>query len=538
MKTILAAGKSVLPVPTITASTGGSIAGDGDTFYFWLKGKNRVGYNQPSTVKSLVVANSGRVTISSTNFNQDEWADFREFIVTCSTTNDFTTSRVIYKHEVYADDQVTLNSNSSVVIDENFVLLGPTVIATPASLPIANIPNGYRIRITSLASIFEYVAGDTTDADEISVLTSGSGRWFLVENNSLTENTFSAEIELIEVTADEYLNVDLATSVGNPAPVKYWIINDSGVALTKGELNLNEYFSSPTIYSNFNIKIIGYLNLSTYALDVTGIDNVGSVISYPDTKISLSKNLPNDSAFVVEVQPDITLSSNIPAGSAISIYPTLSLYQTIDTVEFWDEPVDDLAALAALNSIQYKNGQTRIVKSNNRQYRFDSTSTTTANGDSVIIPSTNPASGRWIASSVIIPDQSITEAKLSSEVVALLEDGIEVTTVTISSPTTYTVDLDTVVKDYFVFNCPTSGSATPTVFNVTKTMANNTGVAIVLELRQLTSPITFDNTILFPGGNTPVLSGANKTDLIVIKLIKDSSGTLKKRGFVAQRDIG
>lgn len=538
MQTRLASGRASFSTPIISTTTGGSLDGNNTTFYFWIKARNRVGYNQTSAVKSLTIANDSTVTISATNFNQSIWEDFRHFIVCCSTSNDFSTSRVIYKFEAFDSiTQIGVNTPTNVVLNDTYILLGPTEVPTPSSLPILNVPNGYRIRVLSLNTVFEFVRDDTTIADNISVLDGEEGTWKAVSSNSLTETSISAFKELSEVTEEEYLYVPLENF--DSVAIKYYIYNNTGESLDFGELNLNEFFSTNELYCNFDVRILGYLNLTTYVLDTVNIDYINTTVSYPLVRPSLSKSLPNGSALVLTVAPDINISSTLTIGSSISIYPTLNSFEYLDSAEYWDDPVDTLNDLADLTSVQYKNNQIRFVISTNRQYRFDNTSTEDDNGDSVIAPNSNPISGRWLSSSITIPNNSITTNKLSNSVLELLDDSLNIDTITIPTPTNYLINLNVVEKDYFIINCPASNvSNTSTIFNVDKTLENNDGTAIVLELRQSTGVIEFHSSILFPGGETPVLSGNNKTDLVVIKIIKDGAGNIKKRGFIAQRDIG
>jgi hypothetical protein len=76
------------------------------------------------------------------------------------------------------------------------------------------------------------------------------------------------------------------------------------------------------------------------------------------------------------------------------------------------------------------------------------------------------------------------------------------------------------------------------IFNVSGTLANNDIKSCIIELRQNTAAVEFHSTITFPGGNAPVLSGAGKTDMLVLTLVKDSTGAVRKRGTISRSDIG
>lgn len=61
--------------------------------------------------------------------------------------------------------------------------------------------------------------------------------------------------------------------------------------------------------------------------------------------------------------------------------------------------IADITALKALNSSQRTDGYARLVKSIPAWYTFNATSTATGNDDTIVTPSDNPSSGRWIKSS-------------------------------------------------------------------------------------------------------------------------------------------
>ena len=119
MKTTYASSRT-LPVPTITASTGGSVTAN--TYYFWLVRRNRAGYTSPSPVKSLAVGANGSVTIDASNFNTLSYEDIHETLISVSTTNSYTSSRIIYRFNHFAADYITPITPSNVVITANATL--------------------------------------------------------------------------------------------------------------------------------------------------------------------------------------------------------------------------------------------------------------------------------------------------------------------------------------------------------------------------------------------------------------------------------
>jgi hypothetical protein len=536
MKTTYASSRT-LPVPTITASTGGSVTAN--TYYFWLVRRNRAGYTSPSPVKSLAVGANGSVTIDASNFNTLSYEDIHETLISVSTTNSYTSSRIIYRFNHFAADYITPITPANVVITANATLNSPTSYSNPADISaLTGLLTGFRVLLNGSGFVYEFVSGSVAPVDNVTVLAHNSGRWFKTREASLYETTSLAEIDVISADQETLLVAPLENINSIPVPIKYWIVNDTGGTLTGLRLNLSEYTSDPAIKLVFGVKIIGYINLTSFVLDTTGIDNLGVVQEYPTLDIALNKGIPNGSAVVIEVTPSSQLLDGISAASFISIYPKLVNYSLLQDLLFWDAPVDNIAALKSLNSVQYKSGQVRLVESVNRPYKYDAASVLADNGDTVLIPNTNPTTGRWVVFDPALPDGSVGLAKLSNEVITALGDQIRTSTVTISSPTNYTIDLDA-DYDYLILKCPpTDISNTITNINFTATLANNQTKALIVELVQNTGAIAFDNTILFPSGTTPVLSGNGKSDIILFSVRKDSVGVVKKRGKIATTDAG
>ena len=536
MKTTYASSRT-LPVPTITASTGGSITAN--TYFFWLWRRNRAGFTSPSPVKSLVVGASGSVTIASSNFNTLDYENIHETLISVSTTNSYTSSRIIYRFNHFAADYITTITPANVVITANATLNSPISYNNPSDISaLTGLLTGFRVQLSGNGFVYEFLQGSTEPVDNVTVLAHSSGRWLKTREASLYETTSLAEIDVISADQETLLIAPLENINSIPVPIKYWIVNDTGGTLTGLRLNLSEYTSDPAIRLIFGVKIIGYINLTSFVLDTTGIDNLGVVQEYPTLDIALNKGIPNGSAVVIEVTPSSQLLDGVSAQSFISIYPKLVNYSLLQDLLFWDAPVDNIAALKSLNSVQYKSGQVRLVESVNRPYKYDAASVLADNGDTVLIPNANPTTGRWVIFDPALPDGSVGLAKLSSEVITALGDQIKTDTRTINSPTNYTYSLDE-DYDYIVLNCPnTDFSNTVTNINISATLANNQTKAVIIELVQKTGVVAFDSSILFPSGATPVLSGNGKSDIILFSARRDSLGIVKKRGKIATTDAG
>lgn len=535
-QTIYASSRT-LTAPTITTTSGGSIAAG--TYYFWLVRRNRGGYTAPSPATTLVVSASGSVTITSANFTTLSYEDIHETLISVSATNSYATSRVIYRFSHFAADYITPITPANVVITANATINGATTYNNPADIgALSGLLTGYRVLLNGNGFVYEFISGSVLAVDNITVLTHSSGRWVKTRESSLNETTALAGVDIIGADQNTLLVAPLENINSIPVPIKYWLINDTGSTLTGLRLNLSEYSSDSAVRLLFGVKIIGYINLTSFVLDTTAIDNLGVVQEYPTLDIALNKGIPNGSAVVIEVTPASQLLDGVAAQTFISIYPKLVNYALLQDLLFWDAPADDIAALKSLNSVQYKSNQVRLVVSVNKPYRYDAASTAADDGDTVLRPNSNPATGRWVIFTPAIPVGSITLDRLAQNVIDALGDQIKTSTATINSPTDFSINLDD-ANDWLILNTPnTDVSNTITNINFTFTLANNQTKAMFVELAQKTGVVAFDASVLFPRGLTPILSGDGKSDLVLLSARKDSAGVVKKRGTIVAQDIG
>ena len=525
MKTLYAGGRPVLPSPTVT-TIAGSIQGAATTYYFWLKGKNRVGYNNPSNSANIVVNDNQGIRIAASTFGLLPFESWQKLTVYSSTTNDFLSSRALATFNVVAEDQITYNTAANIDIVDDGILNLPLSITDPSLLP-DNPPNGFRVFITGKAAAYEYRLGSAATANDINILDSTSGKWHIVD--SVFDLDTSHNLELSQVTTFDAAPLD---DISNTiVPLRYYILNDTGSPV-QGNIQLNTYISN-NIPVQFNFAVIGYLSFTNYTLDTVSID-YQSITPFEEN-LALSKPLPINSAVVLDVYPFVE-APVLPTGTFVTVYPKISSYDAVVAPTYFDKPVDDLAELAAILVENIIDGQVRYVKSKRSFYIYDATSTTVVNGNDIIAPSSNPTQGRWLSSSTAIASDSIGISQLKQEVIDALEDDTKVTTINLLNSLPYTIDLDTGF-DYFIINCPTDSGIT-VALDVNATLANNSTLSCAVELRQNTAAIGFDGSITFPGGVAPALSGNGKTDMIVLSIVKDDQGNVRKRGLLSRNDIG
>lgn len=533
MLTTFAFGRNPLPAPIISVSTGGNIPGGGNTYYFWIKGRNRAGFSTESLSTTIVIPNSGQLTFSSLNFQQFDYEDWRSFHLLISSTNDVATSKIFYKRENYNSDEQLLPISN--VIFNNTDILSPNTIASFSNFP-NDIPNGYRVFITSVSSVYEMNTTSTLIPNGVTVITGVVGNWELVESNNLYEPTSDLDLVLEVIDSENVIKSDLNT-VAETKEVKYYIINNDQVSIA-GEINLNQQFSNPSVNVTFDVKVIGYLDLTTFVLDTSNIDNVGIFQEYPSNNITLNKSIPSNSACVLTIVPKLNFISNtLIANTSISLYPKIVNYTLITTPELIGEPVATLSALGQLASQVVRNGQIRHVESKNRYYYYKSTDTTAPDGNFVIAATFG---GRWLSVQVELLDGSVTLAKLDPSITSLFNLTTSTVDIAVANPTTYNLNFNDVDEEYIRLTTSLDdGFLTPFVFNFTHSSFPGTNISIekIVELVYRTSPVSFDNSISFPGNTIPTPSGNGSRDLFLLQITQDNVGNSYKRMIVIAQDV-
>jgi hypothetical protein len=478
------------------------------------------------------------IVISASNFAIYAYEGWQEMAIMMNTTDDFASSRVVANVKLYEPDQITLSSQSDITLSQQYVLTGSYSVADIAALPTVTLTAGFRIRILSLNNVYECVPEGTDIVDNLTVIAGTGCQWHIV-GDSLTELDTNYDKEIYQVVSTDLKTIDLPSTSAIEVPVTYYILNDSGNPLSTGELDLNVFKSDLGLQLTYNVKILGYLNLATNLLDTTGITYVNTVISYPGTKFSIPKELPIGSALVFQVLPVFEANQVVLPGTYLTMYPRINNYVVVDSLQQWAEGVDTLSSLKAIPVSLIIDQQSVHVKSVNRIYTYNSASTLTDDGEGTLAPNSNPAAGRWLSNSTVILDESITEDKLAPGVLALLEDVIQTNSVILSTSQTYTINFDTLAEDYLILTTPIDdGNDTIIDFTANTASIINKTIAIALELRQRTGNVVFHSSILFPGGVSPSLSGNGINDLLLLYLVIDGAGNVKKRAALQQKNIG
>ncbi len=348
MTTQFAAGRSNLLAPAIYVTTGGGIQGGGSVYYFWLQARNRLAYNQPSEPFSVAVPNNSTLSAVIPGISYLDSEDWHEFLLYTSTTNDFTTARLIGVYKALQADQVirtTLGSDTPLPTDPKqltFTLDAQinfsSTVANPAALPTTPI-NGARRFITSLSRTYRYDATSTETANGDTVLTATTGRWLYSPSNNLIENPqnlatdpngCNQNINLADESPDLiYAVYDVTGNTGTP--IKFYLKSASNTLVPKGtRISLSVRVDNIDRTNDFSglldVVVIGKVSTTNYALSTTNMPSAGSVVSYDHfaRNILLEDDLQTDEYLLISVTPRFSatdLDTTITPSVGLSLYP-------------------------------------------------------------------------------------------------------------------------------------------------------------------------------------------------------------------------
>ena len=348
MTTQFAAGRDSLLAPAVYITTGGAVQGGGSLYYFWLQGRNRLAYNQPSLPFSVAIPNGSVVSVVIPGLSYLDSEDWHEFLVYTSTTNNFATSRLVGVYKALQPDQVTrttLGSDTPLSTDpkqliftlDNQINFSSTV-ANPAALPSVPI-NGARRFVTSLSRLYRYDVDSTATADGDTVLTATTGRWLYSPSTNLIENPTNLQTDINGCNqninlADESLDLiyavyDVSGNIGTP--IKFYLKSASNTLVRKGtRISLSVRVDNVDRTDDFSglldVTVEGKVSTTNYSLSTTNMPSAGSVVPYDHfaRNILLEDDLQPNTYLLLTVTPRFAatdLDTNITPSVGLSIYP-------------------------------------------------------------------------------------------------------------------------------------------------------------------------------------------------------------------------
>ena len=348
MTTQFAAGRSQLPSLAAYITGSGNVMGGGATYYFFLQGRARCGYNQASESFSLVVTDNSTVGCVIPGISYLASEDWHEFLVYANTADDFDTAWLVGTYKALQANQTTrttLGSNTplssdpkQLVLTENYHLNFSSTVAAPANLPVVPL-QGMRRFVTSLSRTYRYDADSTLTANGDTVLTATTGRWLFSESNNLVENPTNLytdsngcnqNINVVSGNPDLLLaTYDVSGNTGTP--IRYYLRSASNTTIPKGTIikvsaRIDDLDVTADLSGFLDITVFGKVQFSDYALVTTNFLSAGSSVPYDHftENIILEDDILADEALLLSIAPSFAateIDTNITPSVGLSLYP-------------------------------------------------------------------------------------------------------------------------------------------------------------------------------------------------------------------------
>jgi hypothetical protein len=313
MKVQYASGRTQITALNVSTTSGNLTVPQ--TYYFWIQGRNDIGFNLPSIVSSVsVTAGQGiSITIPADCYRSGE--NWQQFVISAGTENDHSTSTVICVIDaVIASTQepITLPKTITITEDSHLDLSREGVSTFPSG---ANLTEGMIRLYNANGNIYRYHPNSSDTVDGVEVIGASTGRWlkYLDEfNNSITDTTNTvngADMALLEITdTSKLLPYKYALDGSQGKYRRLWILNqNSSEPISKGErvgfvITVNGVPASEDFESLLKIVYEGISNPATGLLDIVAEDEVS-----PQKDIGVEKPYTFEASDIViakDIQPN------------------------------------------------------------------------------------------------------------------------------------------------------------------------------------------------------------------------------------------
>lgn len=336
--------RAQLPALTVAAVSGGSLAGSG-TVEICYQGRNRAGWNLPTSLQSVSYTAGQRIAITIPNTARAAGEDIHEYVISIAQTSATPSSiRQVAIYQAYDADQVTPRALPTTLYlsqPAHLVVGTSQQVANLAALPTGtSLINGMVREVLNIGDstsrILEYRSESTATVNGNTVFSAATGRWVRIFGFTtyLTDTLASGgcdralkDLDLTKVIQAPPYVVD--GSLGTY--VRYWFFgsrNASAPATSQGlRVGLQVFDSGLDRSASYDglLKYIftGYANPADGTLDTSGM-TVGAQQTYLFGKngaLVLEKDLPAGQAAEFKVAPSFGLAeqSTLAQGGTVSI---------------------------------------------------------------------------------------------------------------------------------------------------------------------------------------------------------------------------
>jgi hypothetical protein len=347
--TQFASGRDQLPIGavTFTAAAGGTTT-TATNYYYAIQAANPAGANRLSAPVQVAVAAGQQLTISipaSLKLAGESWTDY---LISASATGAAGTWFVLTRVPIYSPIGAVIPFPLSVTlsVDDHFALGG--VAPNPAALPL-NPPPGMRRGVTQnsaaqpLNYYYEYVLGDTTPPNDLTVLPSATGRWLRVGSFSAevptSESVGGCDRDLALLAETDVRPISYACDGGDSPSRTYWLNNRGSADITSGQrvvasVLVNDVAQSAQFDGLVLMRFLGYANttdgtLRTALPDATPMRGVNEWKLFENNKTDFlfEDDLGPDEAYALEIKLNLIpeyFGGLVPPNATVKIYPTIA----------------------------------------------------------------------------------------------------------------------------------------------------------------------------------------------------------------------
>lgn len=326
MRIQYASGREQLCAVEVNPTLSGSIPAG--TYYFWLQGRNDVGFNKPSEVAMVTVNGSQGIELTIPELAFMARENWLRYVVLVNTVNNAANASILLTYDfkptgITLPYQVVLSLPSHIELEREVT-----------SFPTTNLVNGLTLLRTSDNTIYYYVESTNQWKKNLDGFNTG-----VVTD---TTNVFlGCDTDISELTSTRnVIEYDYALDGSRGFGRKYWIYNETPNIFPKDRqfgltCSIQDNDVSSLFYNLFQVIFDGYFDRNTQSY-ITEKSNL-SPFSYLDIEIPFSSNqenlvveedlLPNQ-AFQFEVFPEFNSNE---LGIGLNLIP---IEANIDLIPF------------------------------------------------------------------------------------------------------------------------------------------------------------------------------------------------------------
>jgi hypothetical protein len=349
-----ASGRTQLCPLTLDVISGNLTSSEAGTYYFWLQGRNDIGYCLVDTASSVTVGENDGIELIVPADAYRTGENWLQYAITVNTSNNPSTAKLLFLIDAIDASQNSISLPLTVNITEPSQLVTEESVS---SFPTTNLLNGTLRSYTPNGSNYRFVEGSSATPDSDEIFAGVGGQWFKHYDGfetyltDTTDTTRGCDTPLQLIDSTRYvINFEYALDGSSGKYRRYWVYNTSATDL---EVNKRVGLTVTNAGEDVSSSYIGLLQTefeghfdraSTQSLITTknGVDtftylNVTESFSSYQNNFIIERALPTDWAFQFKVWPEfdvsqISSSNIIPAyGSELNISPFVYANQSKPT---------------------------------------------------------------------------------------------------------------------------------------------------------------------------------------------------------------